>query len=245
MQLPDRSFKDDMTRFIRERPILGQECGKHESEVKALRAVAGSLSWTARQCRPDKAGAASTLRGSASRAVVEDPSDANRALNRLKQTEDVGLLTHTIPLVNLRTVSISDATLDQHGGFIVGFTTLELHQQGSAAMSPVSWSSPKVKRSCVRTLGWRGLHDERRAVRMRMDQRCFGVSGLSGLRAIGTPTEIDITAYRAHSDPHESRQPFSGRSVHGVCHRCEKRILIIWYESPLETIAGGQHKSCV
>ena len=83
-----------------------------EGEVKALRAVAGSLSWIARQCRPDEAGTAFTLQGSVSRAVVKDLSDTNRAVNRLKQTEDVGLLIHAIPLVNLHTVSISDAALD-------------------------------------------------------------------------------------------------------------------------------------
>ena len=32
-------------------------------------------------------------------------------------------------------------------GRLVGFTTPELHQQGSAFMSPISWSSHKVKRS--------------------------------------------------------------------------------------------------
>ena len=99
------------------------------------------------------------MQGSASRAVVQDLSDANRAVNRLKQTEEVGLLIHSIPLVNLRTVSISDAALDldrpdgsTQGGFMVGFTTSELHQQGSAVMSPMSWSSHKVKRSVSATL---------------------------------------------------------------------------------------------
>ena len=122
--------------------------------MKGLRAVAGSLSWVARQCRPGEAGTASTLQGSVSRAAVKDLSGARRAVNLLKQTEDVGLLIHAIPLVNLRTVSISDAALDldrpdgsTQGGFMVGFTTSELHQQGSAAMSPMSWSSHKVKRS--------------------------------------------------------------------------------------------------
>ena len=62
-------------------------------------------------------------------------------------------------LVNLRTVSISDAALDldrpdgpTQGGFMVGFTTSALHQQGSAAMSPMSWSSHKVKRSVSASL---------------------------------------------------------------------------------------------
>ena len=167
-QLPDRSFKVDMTRFIRERlrtislqrgRCLDKSAEATEGDVKALRAVAGSLSLVARQCRPDEAGTASTLQGSASRAVLKDLSDANRAVNRLKQAEDVGLLIHAIPLVNLRTVSISDAALDMdrpdgstQGGFMVGFTTSELHQQGSAAMSPTSWSSHKVKRSVSASL---------------------------------------------------------------------------------------------
>ena len=63
-----------------------------------------------------------------SRAVVKDLSDANRAVNRLKQTEIVGLLIHAIPWVDLRTVSISDAALvldrpdgSTQGGFMVGF----------------------------------------------------------------------------------------------------------------------------
>ena len=98
-QLPDRSFKVDKTRSIRERlrPIhlqrgrcLDKSAEATESEVKALRAVAGSLSWVARQCRPDEAGTASTLQGSVSRASVKDLSDANRAVNRLKQTEERG-----------------------------------------------------------------------------------------------------------------------------------------------------------
>ena len=59
--------------------------------MKALRAVAGSLSWVGRQCRPDEAGTTSTLHGSVSRAVVKDLSDANCAANRLKQNENVGL----------------------------------------------------------------------------------------------------------------------------------------------------------
>ena len=103
------------------------------------------LFWIARQCRPDEAGTASTLQGSFSRAVVKDLSDANRA--------------HAIPLVHLRRVSISDAALEldrpdgsTQGGFMVGFTTPEFHQQGSAAMSPMSWSSHKVKRSVSTSL---------------------------------------------------------------------------------------------
>ena len=54
----DRSFKVDMTRFIRQRlrPIhlqigrcLDKSAEATDGEVKALRVVAGSLSWVARQ----------------------------------------------------------------------------------------------------------------------------------------------------------------------------------------------------
>ena len=76
-------------------------------------------------------GTSSTLQGSASRAVVKDLSDADRAVNRLKQTEDAALLIHAIPLVDLRAVSVSDAALDQHV---------------SPVMSAMSWSSHEVKR---------------------------------------------------------------------------------------------------
>ena len=217
-QLLHRSFEVDMTRFIRPISLPRGRCldrsdEASEGEVKALRAVAGSLSRIARQCRPDEAGTASTLQGSVSRAVVKDLSDTNGAVKRLKQTE-VGLLIHAIPLVNLRTVSISDAALyldrpdsSTQGGFIVGFTTSELHQQGSASMSPISWFIAQSETKCVGVSGWRGLHDERRVGRMRMDQRCVGVGGLSRLRTLITLTEINIIARRAHRDRHEGGQP--------------------------------------
>ena len=60
---------------------------------------------------------------------------------------------------------------------------------------------------CVCITSWRGLHDERRAGRMRMDQACVGVNGLSRLRTIVTPKEIDNTTRGAHGDRHESGQP--------------------------------------
>ena len=42
---------------------------------------------------------------------MKDLSDANRAVKRLKQTQDVGVQIHAMSLANLRTVSISDAAL--------------------------------------------------------------------------------------------------------------------------------------
>ena len=207
-QLLDRSFKVDMTRFIRERlrPIslprgrcLDRSDEASDEEVKG----------------PDEAGTASTLQGSVSRAVVKDLSDANRAVNRLKQTEDVGLLIHAIPLANLRTVSISDAALDldRPDGSTQGG---RLHGRFHHVRSPPARISSHAthvlvvaqgETKCVCVSGWRGLHDERRVGRMRMDQRCVGVGGLSRLRTLITSTEINFIARRAHGDCHEGGQP--------------------------------------
>ena len=205
--------------------MFGQERESDRGEVKPLRAVAGSLSWIAQQCRPDEAGTASTLQGSVSRAAVKDLSDANRAVNRLKHTEDAGLLIHVIPLVDLRTVSISDAAFDlgrpdgsTQGGFIVGFTTSALHQQGSASMSPISWSSHKVKRSVSASLaGEVFMMSEGLA-------ECEWISGVlesavyqdyepSSHRRKSKPLPVEptVTVMKAQIDPST------------VCHRCEKR----------------------
>ena len=127
--------------------------------------------------------------------MVKDLSDANRAVHRLQQTEDVEHLIHAIPLADIRTVSISDAALDldrpdgsTQGGFMVDFITPELHQQGSAVMSPMSWSSHKVKRSVSASVaGEVFMMSEELA-------ECAWIRGVLGLRAIIAPTEIGTVA---------------------------------------------------
>ena len=59
---------------------------------------------------------------------------------------------------------------------------------------------------------------------VRMDQQCVGVGGLSRLRSIVTPTEIDNITRRAHGDRHGGGQPFAGCSVHSVCHRSKSAL---------------------
>ena len=176
-QLPERSFKVDVTRFIRERlrPIslrrvrcLDGSAEASEEEVKALRAVAGSLSSVARQCRPDEAGTASTLQGSVSRATVRDLSDANRAVNRLKQTgrgtpnscDSVGQPSHSVHF-----------GCGTRFGPSRRFDTGRLHGRFHHVSAPSKRISSHVSHvmvvaqgetKCVCVSGWRGLHDERR-----------------------------------------------------------------------------------
>ena len=98
-RLCDRSFKVDMTRFIQERlrqnsvprvRCLDKSAEATEGEVKALRAMTGSPSWVARQCRPDEAGTAATLQGLVFRDVVKDLFDADRAANWLEAHRERG-----------------------------------------------------------------------------------------------------------------------------------------------------------
>ena len=178
-QLPDRSFKVDMTRFIRERlrPIslprrrcLDKSAEASDGEVKALRAVAGSLSWIARQCRPDEAGTASTLLGSVSRAVVKDLSDANRAVNQLKANRGRGT-SDSCDSVGQPPHSVHFGCRTRLGPSR-RFDTGELHGRFHHARAPPAGISSHVthvlvvaqgETKCVCVSGWRGLHDERRA----------------------------------------------------------------------------------
>ena len=176
---------------------------------------------------------------------MKDLSDPNRAVNWLKQTEEVGLLIHSIPLVNLRTVSISDAALDlgrpdgsTQGGFMVGFTKSELDQQGSAVMSPMSWSSHKVKRSVSASL----------AGEVFMMKWISGVlesalyqdydPSLHRRKSVTLPVEPTVTVMKA--DSHVQVDPPT------VCVSSMRKVpSIIWSESRQEVIADGQHKNCV
>ena len=67
--------------------------------------MAVSVSWIARQCRPDEARITSTLQGSVSRASVKYLSDASWSLNRQTKTGHVGIRIHSIALDDVRTAS--------------------------------------------------------------------------------------------------------------------------------------------
>ena len=167
-------------------------------------------------------------------------------MKRLKQTEDVGLIIHAIPLANLHTVSISDAALDldrpngsTQGGFMVGFTFPRPRPTRISSHVTYVLVVAQGETKCVCVSGWRGLHDERRVGRMRMDRRCVGVGGLSRLRTLVTPTEIDIITRRAHGDRHGRGQPLTRPQ----CVSLMRKVLSkIWYENRREVIADGQHK---
>ena len=82
-----------------------------EGEISALRAVVGSRSWIARQCGPDEAGTASTLRRSDSRPLWKICQTQTDPVNRVKQNENIGIHINVVPLDDLRTAAVSGAAL--------------------------------------------------------------------------------------------------------------------------------------
>ena len=76
---------------------------------------------------------------------------------------------------------------------MVGFTTPELHQQGSAAMSPMSWSSHKVKRSVSASqAGEVFMMSEGLA-------ECEWISGVGEGNRYPLPTDPTVTVMKADS----------------------------------------------
>ena len=75
---------------------------------------------------------------------------------------------------------------------MVGFTTSVLHQQGPAVMSPLSWSSHKVKRSVSASLAWEVFNTSEELAECGWTLWCSGVSGLLRLRTLVAQTNIGI-----------------------------------------------------
>ena len=62
-----------------------------EAEVTQLKSVAGSLSWVARQCRPDLSYRVSRLQTRSARATVADLKEANKVIEYAQKTAERGL----------------------------------------------------------------------------------------------------------------------------------------------------------
>jgi hypothetical protein len=63
----------------------------NESEKSQLKSVAGSLSWVARQCRPDLSYRVSKMQSCATHGCVRDLKEVNKVLEYAKNTADKGL----------------------------------------------------------------------------------------------------------------------------------------------------------
>ena len=177
-ELPDRSFKVDMTRFIQERlrPIslprgrcLDRSAEATEGEVKALRAVAGSLSWVARQCRPGRCrnrlnsarfGIPSRGEGSFRCQPRSEPGKANRGRRTPDSGDSVGQPPHSVHYGCSTRLGPSRRfdTGRLHGRFYHVRTPPARISRHVTHVLVVAQSETK----CVCVFGWRGFYDERR-----------------------------------------------------------------------------------
>ena len=193
--------------------MFGQECGSVRGRSESA---------------ADEAGTASTLQGSGCRAVVKDRSDANRAVNRLKQTEDAGL-PHSVHF-GCSTRLGSPRRFDTgrlHGRFhhvSTSPTGISIHVTHILVIA-------QSETKCICISGWRGfLMSEGLA-------ECEWISGmlesavyqdyepsLHRRKSISLPAEPTVTVMKA--DSYLQIDPST------VCVSSMRKVLsVIWYET--------------
>ena len=81
-----------------------------EAEITALRALLGSLSWLAKESRPDLAGKVALLQQSMPRPYVQDLIDANAVAKEAKDFPEIGIVINPISPEHLRVGTVTDAS---------------------------------------------------------------------------------------------------------------------------------------
>ena len=81
-----------------------------EEEISSLRGLLGSLSWLAKETRPDLAGRVAILQQSMPRPYIQDLIEANSLAKEANEFAEIGVTIHPIPLQHLRVGTITDAS---------------------------------------------------------------------------------------------------------------------------------------
>jgi len=139
-----------------------------DSEISQLRSVIGSLSWVARQCRPDLSYRVSKLQSLCTRARLKDLSEANKVVRDAVTGSDIGLhyKAGEVDGDNLHSITVTDASHANEE--VITKTSTEPHrsQQGRVFLltsgNPrsddelkvhvISYASTLIKRVCRATL---------------------------------------------------------------------------------------------
>ena len=82
----------------------------NEKEVSQLRGLLGSLSWLAKETRPDLAGRVALLQQSMPKPFIQDLIEANSLAKEVHQFAEVGITIQPIPVEHLRVGTVSDAS---------------------------------------------------------------------------------------------------------------------------------------
>ena len=134
------------------------------SDVTQLRSVVGSLSWIARQGRPDLLYVVSRLQSEVKGATVQTLRDANKAVALAQAGRDEVFLRFPMKLMkwnNVGVLSVSDASFANEPGrksqqgrchFLAPIDQLKNPEQTEFDVYPISFSSTTIKRVCRATL---------------------------------------------------------------------------------------------
>ena len=150
------------------RKQAGDACS--ETEQTQLRSIVGSMTWVARQARPDMAYAVSRLQSRQGKALVRDLLEANKTLKKAQENEDVSV-TFKSGLVNFEEAIIVNVTDASHAaeevyvgervepyrsqsGRLALLADPKILEEGnqSAGVYVVEWTSTTIKRVCRSTL---------------------------------------------------------------------------------------------
>ena len=122
-----------------------------DGEKRQLRAVWGSVNWVQRETRPDVSALASLGMRSLNQSTVQDLSDANAAVVRLKAEPFLGIKLPHIPIHKVRGATVEDASwanaAEDHskGAFLVGAISPELWNN-----APSPFALPSHKSHCLK-----------------------------------------------------------------------------------------------
>ena len=160
-------FLIDMKKFVEERlsevPLSVGRKKEPDSpatseERAAARAAIGSLTWAAKEGRPDCAAMASIIARSFKDLRVRDLCDLNRSIQEVKKRSDLSLQIQAIPLERLRFGVVTDASwanveeTHSQGAFGVLAFDQSLVEAGRGKANLLHWRSGKIHRVVSSTL---------------------------------------------------------------------------------------------
>lgn len=165
-QADDFSITVNQTQYVKDIPGIPlsrerraqPDAAVTEDERQKLRAVIGSLQYSAVNSRPDLCSRLGSLQSQINKATVQTLCEANRTLHEAKVHADTCIKINPIDLERLRFVAFSDASFasekcpDSHQGMLIMAADECIGDNKVSVVNPIVWHSKKIQRVAVSTL---------------------------------------------------------------------------------------------
>ena len=166
-QASNFDFMIDMEKFVDERlnPVSLEKGRKGqaddwatEDEKNATRAAVGSLTWAAKEGRPDAAVTASMVASKLNSLQIQDIIDLNKGIESIKARKDLALKIQSIPMDQLCWGVVTDASYanavkgKSQGAYAVLAFEEKLMSKGEGKCHILHWRSGKIHRVVNSTL---------------------------------------------------------------------------------------------